>query len=275
MKEFKDIAFKAVEGHDLFMDIMLPENETNPPIIMWVHGGGWNELNRTWCLVTPMLERGYAVATVEYRYSDEAPFPAQMFDLKDALLFLKKNGEKYGYDASRIILSGDSAGSHLACMVGVSAGNKAWEKEGEDYSVQAVVDFCGPAWLSYGSKPGNSNAVLEMLLDVSYSSKEMYPKAAAASPVTYINGTEPPFLIIHGSKDPVVDLYHPRRLRNALEEAGVPVHMYLVPGGVHANGGKLVDDIICEFLDYYIKGKKTVVEPLVLGPHYRTLPKKK
>ena len=108
-------------------------------------------------------------------------------------------------------------------MVGVSVGNKAWEKDGEDYSVQAVIDFCGPSWLSFGSKPEThrKNTALEALLGVPESSKEYLAKAAAASPVTYINGSEPPFLILHGSADELVSPIHPRKLRNTLEENGV------------------------------------------------------
>lgn len=90
-----------------------------------------------------------------------------------------------------------------------------------------------------------------------------------ASPITYINGKEPPFLIIHGSEDPVVSMTQGRILRNALEQAGDSVHMYFVPGGMHAMGGKLIDDIVCEFLNYYIKGNSTVEEPKVLPCHQR------
>ena len=86
MKTYLDIPYKKVEGHDLYADFYIPEDVENPPVIMWIHGGGWTELNRKWCLVFPQLERGYAVCSVDYRYADEAVFPAQMMDLKDALL---------------------------------------------------------------------------------------------------------------------------------------------------------------------------------------------
>ena len=100
MTEWKNILFKEIENRKLYLDLFVPEDVPAPPIIMWVHGGGWNELNRTWSLIMPMLERGYAVASVDYRYCDEAAFPAQMSDLKDALLFLKKHGDAYGYEDS-------------------------------------------------------------------------------------------------------------------------------------------------------------------------------
>ena len=91
-------------------------------------------------------------------------------------------------------------------------------------------------------------------------------------PITYINGTEPPFLILHGSVDPTVSPNQSRALRNALEAAGVPVHMYLVPGGVHGLSGVLIDQIVQEFLDYYVKGKTTVITPQLTSEHDRTIP---
>ncbi|MDP4088368.1 MAG: alpha/beta hydrolase [Bacillota bacterium] len=273
MKEYKNIPYKRVETRDLFLDIFLPEDK-NPPLIMWIHGGGWKELNRTWNLAIPLLEKGYAVAEVDYRYCDEGEFPTQMLDLKDALLFLRRNADKYGYDGGKIAVSGDSAGAHLCTLMGVSAGNRDWETAEEDYRIQAVVDMCGPtelamSFLGKGEEPDNPIAEL---LGAPVSSKTGLGRASAASPMTYINGSEPPFLILHGSEDPVVYPEHSRLLRNALEKAGVPVMMYLIPGAVHAFGGRLVTDIIGEFLDYYLKGIKTVETPEVKECHMRKIP---
>lgn len=273
MKEYKGILFRQVSERELFMDIFVPENVEKPPVVMWVHGGGWGELNRTWSLVMPLLAHGYAVASVDYRYCDEVTFPGQMLDLKEALLYLKKHGGEYGYDAEKICLSGDSAGAHLACLIGVSEGNKAWEKPGEDYSVQAIVDISGP--ISLGEilkeecKIPDGRKTFEQLLGAPSDSKEILAAAAAADSLTYINGTEPPTLIIQGTDDPVVAVSQARRFRNALEEADDRVHMYYVPGGLHSMGGDLFDRVITEFLDFYLKGQKTVTEPKVLDQHYR------
>lgn len=272
MKQYLNIPFKHIAGHDLCADFYIPEDVIDPPVILWIHGGGWKDLNRKWCLVMPQLTRGYAICSVDYRYSDEDIFPAQMLDLKDALLFVKENGEKYGYDGSKVILSGDSAGGHLCSLLGVSAGNRDWEQPGKDYTVQAVVDFCGPCQLGGLSDERKDNFVLEQLLGTGSDSKAFRGRAAFASPTTYINGTEPPFLILHGSVDPTVSPDQSRALRNALEAAGVPVHMYLVPGGVHGLSGALIDQIVQEFLDYYIKGKTTVITPQLTSEHDRTIP---
>jgi acetyl esterase/lipase len=272
LKEYKNIPYKRVETRDLYLDIFLPDEE-NPPLIMWIHGGGWKELNRTWNLAMPMLEKGYAVATVDYRYCDEGRFPTQMLDLKDAMLFLRRHADQYGYDGRKIAVSGDSAGGHLCTLMGVSAGNRDWETIEGDYSVQAVIDMCGPTELSMalqGKEDEPDNLIAE-LLGAPVTSKRGLSLAAAASPMTYIDGSEPPFLILHGSEDPVVSPEHSRLLRNALEKAGVPVMMYLIPGSVHAFGGKLVIDIIGEFLDYYLKGTKTVETPEVQKSHFREI----
>ncbi len=273
MKKYLNVPFKTVKGHELCADFYIPDQEKNPPIIMWIHGGGWENLNRKWCLVYPQIERGYAVCSVDYRYSDEVVFPGQMLDLKDALIFVKKNGKLYGYDETKVIVSGDSAGGHLCSLLGVSEGNKEWEKEKEDYSVQAVVDFCGPCNLGkLADKECESLNILSRFLGVSSEKKTINGKAAMASPDTYINGKEPPFLILHGSIDPTVAPEQSKILRNALEAVGVPVHMYLVPGGVHGLSGNLLDSIIQEFLDYYIKGKTTVITPQLTKEHDRTIP---
>ena len=275
MKSYKDIPFKTVERHDLYLDIYLPDDVQNPPLVMWIHGGGWMALNRDWNLMTPMLERGYAVASVDYRYIDEAPFPAQMYDLKDALVYLKEHAAQYGYDASNVVVSGDSAGAHLAAMVGVSVGHKDWEQPDKDYSVGAVVSFSGPFWLAWGGKPeklADGEEIFNRLVGGYLAKKETMARAAEVSPITYIDGSEPPFLLLTGTKDPLVDDIHSIQMCNELEEVGVPVHHYSIPGGDHGLAGDLVNGVVAEFLDYYIKGKTTVITPEVLPEHERTVP---
>ena len=266
-----------------------------PPVILWIHGGSWNMLNRSWNLLLPMTERGYAVAQIDYTYSDIAPFPAQMYDLKDAVRFLKQHGRDYGYDASRIAVAGDSSGAHLANLLAVSAGYAPWENvpaavpadphglscsnapladlSAPDYSVQAAIDLCGPVSL-YDMLPEDAAsykhaAVFEGIMGVPVTSEEFRARSKAACPLTYIDGTEPPFLIIHGTRDNMVDPAEGRRLRNALEAVNVPSHMYLIPGGAHSMGGDLLYDHVKEFLDYYLKGITTVTKPRVQPEHMR------
>lgn len=270
MKTYQSIPFKSVPGHDLYLDVYMPDAE-NPPLIMWIHGGGWHDLSRNWNLILPMVDYGFAVASVDYRYSDEGPFPTQMYDLKDALRYLKTHAADFGYDGSTVIVSGDSAGSHLACMVAVSAGNKDWEAEDFDYRVQACVDFCAPT-LFEGGEGAVRSGLFALLYGCDPATKTGKVRAEALSPINYIDGSEPPFLILHGSEDPIVNPSNPRALRNKLEEMNVPVHMYFIPGGHHGLSGELVNRVILEFLDYYIRGKKTVITPELQDCHQRTVP---
>lgn len=267
-----------------------------PPIILWIHGGSWNMLNRSWNLLLPMVERGYAIAQIDYTYSDIAPFPAQMYDLKAALRFLKQHGADYGYDASKIAVAGDSSGAHLSNLLAVSAGYEPWEKPLHvkisntgnvtdspdctdnftvinDFSVQAAIDLCGPVSL-YDMLPEDAGSykhaeVFKGIMGVPVTSEEFRKCSEAASPLSYIDGSEPPFLIIHGTRDSMVDPAEGIRLRNALEAVNVPAHMYLIPGGAHSMGGDLLYDHVKEFLDYYLKGVTTVTKPRVQKEHMR------
>jgi len=227
---------------------------------MWIHGGAWKYGNRKSPGLMWQLGRGYALASIEYRLTGQGVFPDHIIDCKDALVFLKDNADSYGYDSKRIIAAGDSAGGHLAALMGASIGQKDWEPEDADCSVQAVVDFYGPTALGRewpGILEGDKgvddpNAVLSPMLGAYIFSKQGRERAAAANPTTYIDGTEPPFLILHGDADHVVPYKQSVYLRDALEAAGVPVSMHRVHGGGHGFAGADVNAVIDVFLDYYM-----------------------
>ena len=113
MSRYEDVIYKMTDTHPLYFDLEVPEDVENPPLIMWIHGGGWKDLNRKWNLVSNMSGRGYAVASIDYRYSDEDCFPADIIDCKDALWYLRKHAAEYGYDPEKMIVAGDSAGGQL------------------------------------------------------------------------------------------------------------------------------------------------------------------
>ena len=260
MKEYRDVVFKQAGEYTLRMDIYVPEDtDEKPPLIMWIHGGGWLEGMRGYVLQDEQLKRAYAVADIEYRLSWQAPFPAQIVDCKDALAFLRENADTYGFDGSKICVSGDSAGGHLCALMGTSVGNSAWEKQGKDYSVQAVIDLYGPVTVGAGiheGEPYSPQCAEAKLLDSpdSYGKSKML--GAMANPITYIDGTQPPFLICHGNEDPVVPYKQSILLRNALEAAGVPVYFYTAFGGGHGFTPASFAFVVGEFLDYYLKGEK-------------------
>ena len=245
MKKRMDIVYKEIDGILLCLDLYMPENEVAPPLIMWIHGGAWMYGDRKSPIMLWQVERGYALASIEYRLTGQGVFPAHIIDCKDALIYLKQNASKYGYDASRIAVAGDSAGGHLAALMGTSKGHADWEPDGVDCSLQAVVDYYGPtalgrewAGLSESDKAlSNPEAVRSQMLGAILFSKQGMARAAVANPITYIDGSEPPFLILHGDADDVVPYKQSIYLHDALEAAGVPVSLHRVHSGGHGFGG--------------------------------------
>jgi len=209
------------------------------------------------------VERGYALASIEYRLTRQGIFPAHIIDCKDALIYLKKNAGKYGYNVNRIAVAGDSSGGHLAALMGTSKGHAAWEPDEADCSVQAVVDYYGPTSLGkewdelseyiITKKESDPDDVQTQLLGACVLSKHGKARAAIANPITYIDGSEPPFLILHGDADPVVPYKQSIYLRDALEAVGVPVSMYRVLGGGHGFQGNDINAVIDTFLDFYLR----------------------
>ncbi|MCL2816035.1 MAG: alpha/beta hydrolase [Oscillospiraceae bacterium] len=261
MKKHMDILYKQIDGIELYLDLYMPENGTNPPLIMWIHGGAWMFGDRKSPGLLWQAERGYALASIEYRLTGQGVFPANIIDCKDALVYLRQNAAQYGYDASRIAVAGDSAGGHLAALMGTSSGHADWEPKGADCSVMAAVDFYGPTALGR-EWPGLSesaeslsdpNAVRSQMLGAYLFSKRGMMIAAAADPVTYIDGSEPPFLIIHGDADDIVPYKQSIYLRDALEAAGVPAALHRVHGGGHGFDNAAVNAVVDDFLDYYVK----------------------
>lgn len=253
MIELLDTAYREIGDMTLYLDLFLPDSAEKPPLILWIHGGAWMMGDRKWCGIKDQAERGYAVASIDYRLSTTAPFPACIEDCKYALAFLRENADQYPVDFSRVCAAGDSSGGHLAALMGVSVGHADWEPEGADCSVQAVIDFFGPAWLKHGHPQDiGERTVANALLGVSVASAKGLMAAAAASPVTYIDGTEPPFLILHGDQDDVNHIGQSRMLRDELEKHGRSVAMHTVFGGGHGFSNPAAQAVVDDFLAYHM-----------------------
>ena len=256
MKEILDITYRTIGDTTLMLDLFLPDNVEKPPLILWIHGGAWMMGDRKSHGLQNQTERGYAVASIDYRLTTTAPFPACIEDCKYALAFIRKNANKYKINAEKICVAGNSAGGHLAALMGVTVGHADWEPENADCSIQAVIDFYGPISFRHKKLKAEDTPVLDALFGTQFLSKKGLMLATAASPITYINGTEPPFLIIHGDQDNVVSIKHSCKLRNVLEKHGCSVAMHTVFGGEHGNfNDPVISDIISTFLDYHFKTK--------------------
>jgi len=167
VKVLRDLLYVA-GGHERNrLDLYLPEKaEGRLPLVVWIHGGGWQGGNKENCPAVPFATRGYAVASINYRLSQHAVFPAQIEDCKAAIRWLRANAAKYHFDADHIGVWGESAGGHLVALLGTTGGVKDLEGSGgnldQSSRVQCVVDWFGPTDF-VGWDPNFNKAVYPMI----------------------------------------------------------------------------------------------------------------
>lgn len=240
----RDLVYASPGGRDLLLDLYLPAASRPLPLVVWIHGGGWRSGGKDRCSALQLTRNGYAVASVGYRLTGESQFPVQIQDCKAAIRWLRANAKRYGLDADHIGVWGSSAGGHLVALLGTSGGVEDLEGNhgvsGQSSRVQAVVDYFGPTdFLRMDDFPGkivhNAPDSPESLL-IGGPIQQNPEKVARANPIAYVTENDPPFLIVHGDKDPLVPIDQSRRLEAALKTAGVDVHMHVIEGGGH--GGK-------------------------------------
>ena len=236
------------------LDLYLPEKAARPrPVILYVHGGGWQGGDKSNGPAFRFAAKGYAVASMNYRFSQHATFPAQIYDCKAAVRWLRANARKYGLDADHIGAWGGSAGGHLVALLGTTAGVKELEGPGgnEEQSsrVQAVVDWFGPTdFLTVGAKETRT----QLLGGDPQTNKE---KALKASPMTYVSKDAAPFLIMHGDGDETVPIAQSETFAAALKKAGADATFVVIKGGKHggalftnAESMKLIEDFFARHL---------------------------
>ena len=260
-KVFRNLEY-VQGGHERQkLDLYVPEKADGPlPVIVWVHGGGWMGGSKEGGGPTlSFVGRGYAVAAINYRLSQHAPFPAQIEDCKAAIRWLRANAKTYNLAPDHIGVWGTSAGGHLVALLGTSGDVKDLEGQegptGQSSRVQAVVDWFGPTDLTkMGGSHDQPNSPEARLLGGPVQDNK--DKAARANPITYVAKDNPPFLILHGDKDPTVPFSQSVMLADALKKAGVEVTLQPVKGAGH--GGREFSSaenlkLIEEFLDRHLK----------------------
>lgn len=240
----ENVVYATVGGRDLHMNLAWPQDPPSLPMpaVVWIHGGGWCEGDHTGLENLPLAERGYFSASLEYRLSQEAIFPAQIHDCKAALRYLRAHAEEYRLDPGHIGVWGSSAGGHLSALLGTSAG--VAELEGnlgypeQSSAVQAVVDYCGPTDLTQMLQDQPEIEVLVQIMDQFMGGPlaERLELARSGSPLTYVGPGSAPFLIIHGDCDEIVPLNQSERLDAALRAAGVESTLIVVKRGGHGFG---------------------------------------
>jgi acetyl esterase/lipase len=208
------------------------------PVVVWVHGGGWTKGSKENPPLAWLAAEGYAVASINYRLSWMARWPAQIDDVRAALRWLRVNAAKHGIDPDRIVVAGGSAGGHLAALAGTQS-----PPAGETVSsrVRAVIDLYGPADLpsmpaNRPDRPGEDAARTNGARLLGGAVRDRLELAREASALHHVSADDPPFLILHGDRDPQVPLEQSQRLHAALRAAGVSSELVVLPGAGH--GGK-------------------------------------
>jgi len=257
----KDVEFARVDDTVLKLDLHLPEKVV-PPLIVYVHGGAWRAGSKSDMPLKGLVAKGFAVASVDYRLSTVAPFPAQAFDIKAAIRFLRAHGSEYGYDATRIVVSGSSAGGHLAALIGVTNGNSELEgTEGdclkESSAVQGIISLFGASdlmtILTQSTPHGLSVRVPALQLLLGGQPNEKPDLARLASPVTHVDAHDPPLLLIHGDADPQMPPEQSQELKKAYEAVGRPVQLEVIHGGKHG-GAEFYDAERTELMAKFLAG---------------------
>lgn len=259
-----DIEYARTGETSLKLDLHRPQGE-NPPLIVYVHGGGWRAGSKTDTPIVDLYDKGFAIASVDYRLSTLAVFPAQVHDIKAAIRFLRAKAGLYHINASKIAIIGSSAGGHLAALVGVSNGNpelegKVGEHLDQSSDVQVIVSFFGASnletILSQSTPKGRDFRIpaLKLLLGDTPDNKPELAKLA--SPVTHLDKNDPPLLLIHGDADPQMPPQQSQELTKAYESLGLPVTLVMLPGSLHG-GAEFYDEertaIVAKFLDKVLR----------------------
>ena len=249
------------------LDIYMPPVKSlGYPLIVWIHGGAWmsNDKHADMSYMTntikAFLNAGYILASIDYRHSTTAPFPAQIQDCNQAIEYLYQNAAQYSIDESRIALIGFSAGGHLASLIGLSNNNfeKSFYYNGKKpkFKVTVVLDFYGPSdflTLKGHDSPDPKNPI-NLLLGGTVAGKPELAKKA--SPITYIDKKDPPFFIVQGEKDESVNPDQSILLSNLLKNAHVVNQLTIVPGAPHFGVMFDTDFIrrdLMSFLNKYMK----------------------
>lgn len=279
----RDIPYVTDGDPSQSLDIYLPEkaSEKPLPLLVWIHGGGWLGGSKSENPGAGLTARGlYATASVEYRFSNKAIFPAQIQDCQAAIRFLRANAKKYNIDGDHIGIWGGSAGGHLVALLGTAGGANAFPKIGDNRDesdrVQAVIDLFGPAdFAAVKMQVAAAKSVKNIFNFEDMSSPyaklfgaipgENVDLEKSASPVTYVSKDDPPFLIVHGTVDQLVPYAQSTELAEDLKRAGVDVLLQTIPGANHGGpqfSTPAMNQLYKNFFDKHLKGADVKVQVL-------------
>ena len=237
-----NITYLTADGYENKVDIYQRRNAATPqPTLLYIHGGGWTGGTKEASLMSilPWLEMGWTVVNVEYRLAHTSPAPAAVEDCLCALKWVVAHADTYHFDPAKIVVSGDSAGGHLALMVGVTPVDAGLDRECATNQgdvplpkVAAIVNWYGITDVADILQGENRKTYAVVWLGSAPNREEI---ARRVSPLTYIRSGLPPVFTVQGDADPTVPYSHSLRLRDALNKAGVSNELVTIPGGKHGN----------------------------------------
>jgi acetyl esterase/lipase len=258
------ITYSTASNYECKLDVYARRGSPTPlPIVLSIHGGGWVGGTKEASLmgIMPYLEKGLHVVNVEYRLAKTAPAPAAVQDCRLALRWVFKNAKEYGFDTTRVIITGGSAGGHLALMTGMLPNGTGldlptdWDYATVQPKAAAIINWFGITDVNDILAGANEQRYAVYWL-ANQPEKEAIAKAV--SPLTYVKKGLPPILTIHGDNDPLVPYSQAVRLHAALETASVPNRFISIPGGKHGGFTREQMGMIWDSIWKFLKDQRVI-----------------
>ncbi len=236
-----NIVYKTASGHDLKLDVITAGNpEEVRPTLIFIHGGGWVGSSKEQFMLFPLpyLARGMNVVNVQYRLARMSLAPAAVEDCRCALRWVYRNATEYGFDTSKLVMAGESAGGHLSLMTGMLDASAGFDNEcpaeqppgNPPLKVAAIVNYCGIADVTNVLEgPRRKHFAVQWL----GSQPNRMELARRLSPISHVRRGLPPVITAHGDADETVPYEDAVKMHQALTQAGVPNQLVTIPGGQH------------------------------------------
>ena len=249
-KMVKDIEYANILGQSLKLDLYLPSEPRGSGLVVWIHGGGWRKGNKNNCFINWLPKYGFSVASISYRFSNVAKFPAQLHDCKGAVRWLRANASKYGFNPNKIFVAGASAGGHLAALMATTGSHKFLEgvtggNLNQSSSIIGAINYYGPTDFILRSKtqPSRANEKGSVVYDLlGGGAHEKVAAAKLASACYHVSNDDQPLLVFHGTRDRTVLIDQSKAIETKYKEAGLSIRFYTIEGAGHGGNAFYKDE---------------------------------
>lgn len=262
MNIVRDVVYAKEGSKSLGLDIYTPSSEARNGLIVWIHGGAWRSGSKKSVPILGLVKKGWTLASVDYRLSGEARFPAQMHDIKAAIRFLRTNRSRYGLRADRVFIVGASAGGHLAALAGVTNDHSVLEgtvggNKAASSSIQGIISLYGASnlttILNQSTPHGLSVRVPALDAFIGGQPDDLVDEARLASPVFHVDVNDPPLLMIHGDQDPQMPINQSIELLGKYEAVGLDCTFVPLHGAKHG-GDAFYDSKRIDLMHQFLLG---------------------